>query len=281
MKLLYSVCLSLFLEKIFFCRENLFFLFSLMIIIFIETGKYTPQYAWLEKELPKVNRAETPWLIVLLHSPWYNSNSYHYMEGESMRVAFESWFVQHKVDLVVAGHVHSYERTVSFQFQNSELSKLIVAHWYINLSKLFQLLQNRFSNVQYNITNGISTPVKDPSAPVYLTIGDGGNIEGLADRWASFIIPQNCLLYFMKIEKLQFNLSDSLFLFVVLLNHSLVTRHIGKQALDMRCLRLKIELMPTLHGTVTMTTKLLLLILSGCSIDTGTQKKSTARLTRK
>ncbi|ESR38829.1 hypothetical protein CICLE_v10027113mg [Citrus x clementina] len=116
-------------------------------------GKYTPQYAWLEKELPKVNRAETPWLIVLLHSPWYNSNSYHYMEGESMRVAFESWFVQHKVDLVVAGHVHSYERT------------------------------NRFSNVQYNITNGISTPVKDPSAPVYLTIGDGGNIEGLADRF--------------------------------------------------------------------------------------------------
>ncbi|KAL9461665.1 hypothetical protein AB3S75_004625 [Citrus x aurantiifolia] len=75
------------------------------------------------------------------------------MEGESMRVAFESWFVQHKVDLVVAGHVHSYERT------------------------------NRFSNVQYNITNGISTPVKDPSSPVYLTIGDGGNIEGLADRF--------------------------------------------------------------------------------------------------
>lgn len=99
-----------------------------MNIIFIDIGKYTPQYAWLEKELPKVNRAETPWLIVLLHSPWYNSNGYHYMEGESMRVAFESWFVQHKVDLVVAGHVHSYERTVSFQVQNSELSKLIEAN---------------------------------------------------------------------------------------------------------------------------------------------------------
>ncbi|KAG2705763.1 hypothetical protein I3760_05G071000 [Carya illinoinensis] len=32
-------------------------------------GKYTPQYQWLEQELPKVNRTETPWLIVLMHSP--------------------------------------------------------------------------------------------------------------------------------------------------------------------------------------------------------------------
>ncbi|KAL5819221.1 hypothetical protein ACOSQ4_023063 [Xanthoceras sorbifolium] len=117
-------------------------------------GKYTPQYNWLEQELPKVNRAETPWLIVLLHSPWYNSNGYHYMEGESMRVMFESWFVEHKVDIVFAGHVHSYERT------------------------------KRFSNMKYNITNGLSTPVKDPSAPVYVTIGDGGNLEGLANNFS-------------------------------------------------------------------------------------------------
>lgn len=77
------------------------------------SGKYTPQYLWLQAELPKVNRSETPWLIVLMHSPWYNSNSYHYMEGETMRVQFESWFVQYKVDVVFAGHVHSYERSVS------------------------------------------------------------------------------------------------------------------------------------------------------------------------
>ncbi|KAL0308406.1 UNVERIFIED_CONTAM: Purple acid phosphatase 25 [Sesamum radiatum] len=120
-------------------------------------GKYTPQYNWLKEELPKVNRAETPWLIVLLHSPWYNSNNYHYMEGETMRVMFESWFVEHKVDLVFAGHVHSYERS------------------------------KRISNLKYNITNGLSTPVSDASAPVYITIGDGGNIEGIADN---FIEPQ-------------------------------------------------------------------------------------------
>nr|XP_043628276.1 purple acid phosphatase 2-like [Erigeron canadensis] len=113
-------------------------------------GKYTPQYKWLEKELPKVNRTETPWLIVMLHSPWYNSYNYHYMEGESMRVMFEAWFVKYKVDVVFAGHVHAYERT------------------------------ERVSNIAYNIVNGICQPVKDQSAPVYITIGDGGNLEGLA-----------------------------------------------------------------------------------------------------
>ncbi|KAL8267651.1 hypothetical protein R6Q59_001449 [Mikania micrantha] len=118
---------------------------------------YTPQYRWLKHELPKVNRSETPWLIVLMHSPMYNSNNYHYKEGETMRVVFEPWFVKYKVDLVFAGHVHSYERS------------------------------ERVSNIQYNITKGISSPVKDPSAPVYITIGDGGNIEGIAD---SFIEQQ-------------------------------------------------------------------------------------------
>jgi hypothetical protein len=67
-------------------------------------GKYTPQYRWLEAESPQVNRSETPWLIVLMHAPWYKSYNYHYMEGESMRVMYEPWFVKYKVDVVFAGH---------------------------------------------------------------------------------------------------------------------------------------------------------------------------------
>ncbi|KAG5613390.1 hypothetical protein H5410_024671 [Solanum commersonii] len=113
-------------------------------------GKYTPQWKWLTNELPKVNRSETPWLIVLMHCPMYSSYVHHYMEGETMRVIYEPWFVKYKVDVVFAGHVHAYERS------------------------------ERVSNVAYNIINAKCSPVKDESAPVYITIGDGGNQEGLA-----------------------------------------------------------------------------------------------------
>lgn len=67
---------------------------------------------WLREELKKVDREKTPWLIVLMHIPIYNSNDAHYMEGESMRAVFESWFVKYKVDVIFAGHVHAYERSV-------------------------------------------------------------------------------------------------------------------------------------------------------------------------
>lgn len=74
--------------------------------------KYTPQWHWLDEELKRVDREKTPWLIVLMHVPIYNSNEAHFMEGESMRAAFEAWFVEHKVDVIFAGHVHAYERSV-------------------------------------------------------------------------------------------------------------------------------------------------------------------------
>ena len=46
---------------------------------------------------------------------------------------------------------------------------------------MFMLMRSkRVSEVAYNIVNGECTPVFDLSSPVYITIGDGGNLEGLA-----------------------------------------------------------------------------------------------------
>ncbi|GMQ07264.1 hypothetical protein CsSME_00051535 [Camellia sinensis var. sinensis] len=115
--------------------------------------KYTPQWMWLRDEFERVDRKKTPWLIVIMHVPIYNSNEGHFMEGESMRAVFESWFVHYKVDVVFAGHVHAYERSY------------------------------RISNIHYNVSNGDRYPVADNSAPVYITVGDGGNQEGLAGRF--------------------------------------------------------------------------------------------------
>jgi len=33
------------------------------------------QHAWLVRDLAAVDRAATPWLVVMMHAPWYNSNS--------------------------------------------------------------------------------------------------------------------------------------------------------------------------------------------------------------
>lgn len=98
------------------CARVYFFSFSTDVSLKLLTVKYTPQWTWLKDELQRVDREKTPWLIVLMHAPIYNSNMAHYMEGESMRSVFERWFVHHKVDLVFAGHVHAYERSVCFVF---------------------------------------------------------------------------------------------------------------------------------------------------------------------
>jgi hypothetical protein len=115
-------------------------------------GKYTPQWKWLEEELKRVDRDTTPWLFISAHVPWYNSNNFHFMEGEPTRVQFEQMAVDARIDIVFSGHVHAYERS------------------------------HRYSNIKYNITDGKCTPVADRRAPVYIVVGDGGNIEGLADE---------------------------------------------------------------------------------------------------
>ena len=42
--------------------------------------------------------------------------------------------------------------------------------------------QYRISNIRYNVSSGDHYPVPDKLAPVYVTVGDGGNQEGLAGR---------------------------------------------------------------------------------------------------
>ena len=72
----------------------------------------SPQYQWLKSYLStSINREKTPWLIAMMHAPWYNSNNGHWMEGELMRISMEPLFYKYGVDVVLSGHVHTYERT--------------------------------------------------------------------------------------------------------------------------------------------------------------------------
>ena len=80
----------------------------------------------------------------MMHCPWYNSNTAHYIEFQivDMRDSMESLFYKYKVNVVFAGHVHAYERS-------------------------FPVYQN----------------VTTKDGPVYINIGDGGNREGHANTF--------------------------------------------------------------------------------------------------
>jgi len=70
----------------------------------------SPQSAWLMKDLVNIDRTVTPWVIAISHRPWYSSSTPHDDVGNQMRMSLENLINQYKVDLYLAGHVHSYER---------------------------------------------------------------------------------------------------------------------------------------------------------------------------
>lgn len=104
--------------------SNLYYSFNTAGVHVVMLGSYTDfdpdseQYKWLEQDLKKIDRKITPWIFVLIHAPWYNSNTAHQGEKEStgMKEAMEALLYEARVDVVFAGHVHAYERFVSFLF---------------------------------------------------------------------------------------------------------------------------------------------------------------------
>ncbi|GAB9470304.1 hypothetical protein Gpo141_00007554, partial [Globisporangium polare] len=132
-------------------RRNLYFAFRLGMVHVVVLTPYvafdatSDQYKWLEQELSqRVDRAVTPWVVVMMHGPWYNSNTAH--QGNEphkiMKQAMEDVLFQYQVDLVLAGHVHAYER--SFPVYKEDVRK-----------------------------DGI----------IYVVLGGGGNREGLASKF--------------------------------------------------------------------------------------------------
>jgi len=77
------------------------------------TNSTSPQYLWLEAELAGVDRSVTPWVIVMMHCPWYSSNKAHYEEWQTveMKNNMEAMFHQYDVNIVFSGHVHAIERS--------------------------------------------------------------------------------------------------------------------------------------------------------------------------
>lgn len=70
-------------------------------------ASYTTQAAWLDQDLAAT---ALPWKVVYFHRPAYSSGQHG--SDSSLRRALEPVFEKHRVQLVLAGHDHNYERTV-------------------------------------------------------------------------------------------------------------------------------------------------------------------------
>ncbi|KAG2561748.1 hypothetical protein PVAP13_8KG211400 [Panicum virgatum] len=70
---------------------------------YAEFEEGSEQHAWLRRDLAAVDRRRTPWLLVLMHVPWYNTNYAHQAEAEGMRRAMEPLLFEARVDVVIEG----------------------------------------------------------------------------------------------------------------------------------------------------------------------------------
>ncbi|KAG7389626.1 hypothetical protein PHYPSEUDO_010023 [Phytophthora pseudosyringae] len=131
-------------------RRNLYYGFRVGLVHFIILTPYVDstrtslQYEWVQQEFQRVDRSVTPWLVVIMHGPWYNSNTAHQgMEPHMiMKKNLEDVLYWNRVDVVVAGHVHAYERSHPVYKE--------------------QVIED---------------------GPVYVVLGDAGNREGLAPTY--------------------------------------------------------------------------------------------------
>jgi len=128
-----------------------------------DVSTWGDQMSWLAADLAAANtpaaRELRPWVMVSGHRPIYSSSALYSYEGvpedqpwplpinsATLQKTFERLFIDNAVDLVLAGHVHSYER-------------------------LWPTAVNAPTQTDY----------VRPRAPTYIVIGNAGNIEGLTD----------------------------------------------------------------------------------------------------
>ncbi len=143
--------------------NNLYYSFDINNIHFISVNSEIPYnfddsyrtefQSWLKNDLKKTNKR---WKIVFLHRPLYCSFDSDYHCGSSskkMRNLLEETLHDNKVDLILSGHVHAYERL--YPIYNGEIDKKSV--------------------------NEDKTIYKNPKYPVHIVCGAAGSRQKLYD----------------------------------------------------------------------------------------------------
>jgi hypothetical protein len=68
---------------------------------------------WLLADLAAVDRSVTPWLVLAIHRPLYETEQYpsDFAVANGLRAILEPTLLKYRVDAVLAGHYHSFLRT--------------------------------------------------------------------------------------------------------------------------------------------------------------------------
>lgn len=139
--------------------------------------QFGDQLKWLDQTLAAANqnRKNVPWIIVVGHRPIYSTDTFYVKcdkskstcwptgDARTVQLAFEQLFIKYGVDVVLSGHVHSYQRTYAVK-QNG-------------------------TSVSHNFHN--------PNAPVYVVAGGAGSEEDLTTQhvdnvpWSAHLYDQS------------------------------------------------------------------------------------------
>jgi hypothetical protein len=73
------------------------------------------QYQWLVETMESVDRSITPWVLVTIHVPIYNTFALHKHDLQifAAQEHLEPLLVKYNVNLVFTGHIHAYQRTAN------------------------------------------------------------------------------------------------------------------------------------------------------------------------
>jgi Calcineurin-like phosphoesterase/Iron/zinc purple acid phosphatase-like protein C len=123
------------------------------------------QIKWLESDLKAINRTKTPWVVAMSHRPMYSTLSASYQPN--VRAAFESLFLEYKVDIYLAGHIHWYERLLPLGTNGTIDTDSIIDKntYYTGTGKsLTHLINGMAGNIESHTTLAATEPIKNITA---------------------------------------------------------------------------------------------------------------------
>ena len=158
-------------------RGNAYFLFvnyDYILTFYLDSNTLAQVLAYVETELKKSNDPQVKWKVVLSHRQIYCgeyatrddcTQNYYYLKP------FEALYRKYKVDLLLAGHEHFYERLslVDYQFN--------------------------YVKPQMNPNPSIGVSFASPAHPVQIMSACAGNTEGPPDPLITGLLTWNAIAY--------------------------------------------------------------------------------------